>query len=227
MRNLWILCVLLFSACSKCQTGVLGVIAAPSALTLTNANIIADGNSYVQGNGYTPFSTLLMAMAPFTTNGATMQNFGVSGQTTGQMLNDQSSQVLSLYSAGKANVILFQEGGNDIYFNGNVDSAIARVKRYCDNARAAGFKVIVSALIYRDQATSFGDTPASYNTKIDQFNSALVGDASFYDGIIRPDLEAVFSTYTSGGYDADKVHPNDTGQQKYAELYRAALLALE
>jgi lysophospholipase L1-like esterase len=225
IMRLFVLLAVFICACSNGQEGVLGV--ATYRVSLTNANIVADGNSYTQGNGYTPYSTLIMQSAPFSTNGATMQNFGVGGQTTAQMLSDQSSQVLSLYTSGKANIILFQEGGNDLYFNGRVDSALARVKRYCDNARAAGFKVIVSTLIHREQTTMFGDTPTQYNTKIDQFNTALLADSSFYDGAIQPHLEAIFSTYSSGGYDADQVHPNDTGQAKYAELYRAALLALE
>jgi lysophospholipase L1-like esterase len=205
-----------------------GAQTTPVLLDLTNASIIADGNSYVHGNGYTPFATYIMQQLPFTTNGATMQNFGVGGQTTPQMLADQSSQVLSQYVSGKANILLVFEGGNDIHFNGSVANAVQNMKTYCLNARAAGFKVITSTNIPRNQpqGTAYGDTNASYNVKLVEFNNGLIADSSFYDALIRPELETVFSTYTAGGYDADGIHPNATGQQKFAELYKAKILAL-
>ena len=189
---------------------------------LTDANIIADGNSYVQGNGYTPFPSIIAATSPFNSNGAVFYNFGVGAQTTPQMITDQASQVLSLYDGAVNNILLVVEGGNDIYYNGSASGAITNLDTYCSAARSAGFYVIVSTCIRRDQTTSFGDNPSQYNTKLDSFNTLLAA-STFYDGIIRPDLDAVFATYTSGGYDADHVHPNNTGQQKFADLFITAI----
>jgi lysophospholipase L1-like esterase len=228
--SLSFLFALFLISCNSQDRQVLGLIKASAAvsvpLNLTNVKIVADGNSYVQGNGYTPFSSYIMQQSPFTTNGATMANFGVGGQTTQQMLADQSSQVLSLYTSGRANILLVCEGGNDIYYHGDAAAAVAAMKNYCNNARAVGFRVIVTTTIPRDQTTAFGDNPTSYNAKLVAYNNGLIADNSFYDALIRPDLETIFSSYTAGGYDADKVHPNSTGQQKLATLYRAAILSL-
>lgn len=191
--------------------------------SLDNAIIVADGNSYVQGNGYTPFATIISNTDPFDTNGSVFYNFGVGGQTTPNMISDQSTQVLPLYTPGVANILLVCEGGNDIYFNGNVSSAVSNMQTYCNAARAAGFKVILTTTIPRDQSTPFGDNSAAYNAKLVAFNDAIIADQSFYDALIRPDLELMFASYFGSGYDADKVHPNTTGQQKFAELYIAAI----
>lgn len=198
----------------------------PTPINLTNAIIIADGNSYVQGNGYTPFTTTIAATAPFNSNGATVLNFGVGSQTTPNMISDQAAQILSEYVPGVANILLVVEGGNDIYFNGSVANALANLETYCLAARAAGFKVIVSTTIPRDQSTAFGDNSATYNAKLVALNNGLLADNSWYDGIIRPDLEPIFADFSAGGYDADKVHPNTPGQARHAELFIDAINSL-
>ena len=196
------------------------VDAPPSGLD--NVNIIADGNSYVNGFISPSFPEYIIAAEPFASNGATMLNVGVSGQTTPQMIADQASQVLSQYNGSVNNILLVVEGGNDIYFNGSVSNAITNMGTYCNAAMAVGFKVIVSTTIPREQNTSFGDTESQFNVKLADFNTALVA-SNFYDGIIRPDLESIFSTYTSGGYNADHIHPNATGQQKLRDLFITAI----
>lgn len=229
MRLIIFIITIHLSLASSCQKYFGRIVSTPAVPvdSLANINIIADGNSYFANIGGTCSPTVLITLAPFSTNGATIYNFGVSGQTTGQMLSDQYSQVLSQYNSGVlTNVLLIQEGGNDIYYNGRVDSAIARMTRYCNNAKAAGFRVITSTLIHRDQTTPFGDNPTEYNTKIDNYNSALIALVGVYDGCIRPELESIFSTYESAGYYTDKVHPSQTGNNKYAELYKTAILAL-
>lgn len=202
-----------------------GVASTP--LTLDNSNLITDSNSY--GTGYpgnTPFPDIIMATAPFDSNGATMESFAVNSQTIEDMLSDQASQILPLYTPGVLNVILFQEGGNSIYYNGSVSEAIDSLTTYCNNATAVGFKIIVSTMIHRNQSTAFGDNATVYNTKLDSFNTALLALTGVYDGCIRPDLESIFASYGAGGYDGDQVHPSQTGQNKYAELYAAAIEAL-
>lgn len=200
----------------------------PAVDSFANANIIADGNSYFTTLfGYTPSPSVMMTLSPFVANGATLQNFGVAAQQTSNMIADVNTQLIPLYNSGVyKNIILFQEGGNDIYYNGSASGAITRLTTYCNTVRAAGFKIIVSTLIHRNQTTAFGDNASQYNAKIDDFNSQLIVLSNVYDGIIRPDLEAIFSTYSSGGYHSDEVHPNQTGHNKYADLYKTAILNL-
>ncbi len=196
------------------------------SINFNNSIIIADGNSYVQGNGYIPFTTTISSTSPFNSNGSTVLNFGVGAQTTVDMINDQTSQILNQYQEGVTNILLVVEGGNDIYFNGSVANALLNMEMYCLTARAVGFKIIVSTTIPRDQTTSFGDNSQQYNLKLQEFNDGLISNNTFYDAIIRPDLEPIFLTYTSGGYDGDKVHPNTIGQEKFGELFVNTILSL-
>jgi lysophospholipase L1-like esterase len=185
-------------------------------------NIVADGNSYVVGYpSYTSFPTLIG-----TSLGLTVVNFGVSGQTTPQMITDEGSQVLPTYDATKTNILLVCEGGNDIYFNGSATNAVANMKTYCNAARAAGFKVILTTVIHRNESTPFGDDATTYNSKLDAFNAGVLADKSFYDYIIRPDTAAIFQTYSNGGYHIDEVHPNQAGQQKFADLFVVGINAM-
>lgn len=223
--------ILLFAITQSCtaQPPYFGRVVGKStdtSVNLTNAVIIADGNSYFTDlGGATCSPNVLMTLAPFNSNSVTLYNFGVAAQTTSNMLSDVHTQVLPLFDSSVENIVIFQEGGNDLYFYGNVDSAIARTLRYCSIVRAAGFKVIVSTLIHRNQHSGFGDSPSQYNDKIDEYNAALIA-ATGYEQIIRPDLESIFTTYTSGGYLGDEVHPNQTGHNKYADLWKAAILNL-
>lgn len=225
--------LLLLSFSANCQQRYFGRIVAgttpPDVPTLDNAIVVGDGNSYFTTlNSLTPAPSVVMTLSPFSTNGSYLYNFGVSSQTTGAMLSDVASQVLPLYTPGVENILLFHEGSNDIYFNGRVDSAIARTLRYCSIVRTAGFKIILSTLIPRNQSSAAGDNVATYNAKMVEYNDsliALVGTGQF-DGLIRPDLEAVFSSYVSAGYYGDFIHPSQTGHNKYAELYLAAILEL-
>lgn len=228
MKLKLLLVILLFSRCCNGQVYLGRVINVAPTDSLANISIVADGNSYFSNIfGYTPSPNIIVTIPPFNDNGATIQNFGVSGQTTSMMLSDFSTQILPLYNSSVyRNVIIFQEGGNDLYYYGSVDSAIARVIRYCNIARAAGFKIIVSTLIHRNQSTPFGDDVTQYNDKIDAYNAAIILLTNSYDGIIRPDVEDIFSTYSSGGYHSDDVHPNQLGHNKYAELWKAAILNL-
>lgn len=196
-------------------------------IDLNNANLVADGNSYLSnGGGAIYWPDFIIASEPFASNGATMHNFGVSGQTTEQMLSDQSSQILPLYSAENTSILLVCEGGNDIYFFGSAATAYNNMKTYCNNAKAAGFKVILTTCIPRDQSTAFPDDSASFNTKLVAFNNFIIADSSFYDALIRPDLDPLFANYDTGGYSIDRVHPSITGAQKFAELYITAMTNL-
>ena len=176
--------------------------------------IIADGNSYVSGNGHKPFTSYL--------KDAQVLNFGVGGQTTIQMLSDAEKQVLPNYSRGKRNILIAIEGGNDIFFHGSVDSAILHYKQYCLAARQIGFFVIASTTIPRRQASDYGDSLACFNDKLREFNAQLVGLACF-DAVIRPDTDAAFRSFASPGYDIDGIHPNDYGQKVIAGLVEGVI----
>jgi lysophospholipase L1-like esterase len=194
---------------------LLAIIASISLFSTKKYNtvIIADGNSYVSGNGHIPFTDYLKPSAH-------VLNFGVGGQTTLQMLADQRKQVLPNFHPGKKNILIVIEGGNDIFFHGSVDSAYLHYKAYCLAAKAVGFKVIASTTIPRLQPSEFGDNIACFNEKMKEFNARLVSDPTFYSAKIRPDTCVAFRSFTSPGYDRDGIHPSDNGQKKLAELIK-------
>jgi lysophospholipase L1-like esterase len=224
MKRLFMITALfLFCSCSQAQTGVLGLVRSTAPLNLTAARVVLDGNSYGVG-----FGTRLLSYAPFSTNGTTMVNVAVNGQWTTQMIADMATQVYPLFQSGVQNILVFQEGSNDVANELSATDALANTKQYCQNIRAYaaanGIEVVivVHTLIHRDQE----DIVPNFNTLIDSYNTLLLADTSGgWDIVLQPHLDPLFATYASGGYDTDRVHPNETGQAWYADALRDALLA--
>lgn len=223
-------------------------------ISLSNANILFDGNSWTNygapcfpGESYgsgDKYPDILLTLAPFNTNGATITNLATSGQTTAQMISGgacamdgsgtrsaATTFIDSRLSLTRLNVLFALEVGNDLFFNGNVTDAYNRIKDYCLARRAAGWRVVVGTPLYRLYAgtstTPGGDTWAQYNVKIDQV-CALMRDnwTTFADAFA--DLNAIpqFSDPTNTTYFVDGVHPNGTGRTIIANAISSAIQSL-
>lgn len=218
--SLLVFSVSLLPSCSKSQQLILGVKKQTGGtLDLTEANIIGDGHSYVQGNGYTPFTNYLITHSPFSSNGATVLNYGAGGQTSQDMLSDLNSQIVPQFVSGALNILIVQCTGNYTYYYGDETADYNYQKTYCQDAKTAATSagksliVIVITSPHRDQTTAFGDNPSQFNTKIDNINSLIrTNYATFCDAYLDQAAWTEFASYTSGYYDADKVHPNQSGQ---------------
>ena len=234
MKNLLTILFLFIASCSRAQKYYLGFL--PKApiinINLTNAIIVCDGNSLTYGYQSsnpptTGYPNVMHGLVPFNTNGATIYNFGVSSQTTGDMLSDVATQVYPLYSSSVTSIVVAYEIGNDIYFNGRVDSAEARFQRYCLGVKAVGFKVVVVTLTPRDQTTAFGDSPSTYQGKIDAINTWLRANyLSFADAIADLQADSRFTTYNTTYFNGDKVHYTDAGYAAMADIIKTAILSL-
>lgn len=231
MKNLIYIIPLLLFLNSSCQKEVLG-IEKSSGINLNGVHIVADGNSYFTYccSGATPPQYLLMDTVPFSTPGFAYMDGGFSyGRLTSTMITEFPTNIVPTYNPAVENVIIFQESGNEMLFTCNADSIVARTLQYCALAHAAGFKVIISTLIHRNQGTYCAwTTEAEYNAGIDEFNTKIlthVGTGEF-DGIIQPHLESIFATYASPGYYTDGIHPSAIGHYRYMQLYYQAILSL-
>jgi len=205
----------------------------PKFLNLNNAHLIGDGNSYMAGHGYAPAISYLMGMEPFNSNGATMVNFGVGGQSTQDMLADQATQVLPAMQPGVVNLFLIMEGGNDLYYGRTPQQALANTKTYCRNIKNIAAQnnidawVLIYNLIPRNQPDING-TVADFNTNMESYNLLISGDTSNdWDEVIDLKNEPLFSAYNAGGYDADEIHPNGTGQEQMAVLTHEKIMSLQ
>jgi len=222
--------LLLFAACqnkSKIQL-------TPGGIDLANVNVIADGNSYMEGYGVKkPSCEILMKLEPFASSSSTMVNFAVGGQSTTQMLADQSSQVYPAFKPDVVNILLNQEGGNDIYYGKTSNEALANTKAYCRKAKKYAINnnlelyVIIYSLIPRNQPSEKGSLN-SFNIAMQDYNRLILADTSGdWDKIVNLQDTILFSSYTAGGYHADQIHPGDKGQAAIAELTKAKVVSLK
>lgn len=115
---------------------------------ITSGIVIYDGNSMTDGSLsiYPQTATNLLTGSWF------HYNFGVSGQTTIEMIEDGVAQIDSIYDAtASANVVVFWEVTNDLKLGATREDAQARMVTYCQARQLAGFKVVVGTILPRTQ----------------------------------------------------------------------------
>ncbi len=226
-----------------------------TALDFTNANLVFHGNSWTNygspcfpGTNYGPggkYPEQMAALSPWSTNGATFLNLATEGQTTQQMIDggvcamDGSGTTTAATTfidgrlvSGRLNGLAAIEGGNDLYFNGNVTDAYNRLVTYYSARKAAGWKVVAGTVLYRNWSgvtvTPGGDTWSQYNVKVDALNALIRANwASFSNALAdinaAPELDDPNDlTY----FTSDKVHPNGAGRGVMAQLVSNAFLSV-
>lgn len=198
-----------------------GMKLATTKFLTDNLNIVCDGNSLTQGQGGTPYHTYLQNSL----QNAVVQNFGVGGQTTTQMISDATAQIDTQIDVKKKNILIAWEIGNEVYYNGDVTTACNNFKAYCDARRTSGWqKIIVINCPPRKQSTQFGDTESQYNTKLQQVNSWLNANyTTFADEIVDLAGDSRFQGYSLNVYNADLAHFNSNGYSIIAEKIKTKL----
>lgn len=194
-------------------------IAARCALTLQTpeVNFVFDGDSQTTGIAeaeptalYTD-SVLLAQSKPFRA-----YNIGIYGQGLLQASADGQTQADPLFVAGKKNVMVIWLGTNDLWADSSAGAlALSRLKTRCQQARAAGFKVIVIPMMPRADS---GQT--TYEIARVAFNSAVENDPSFYDARVSvADIPALFAPSAQENttyFYADKIHLSSFGYRTIA-----------
>lgn len=195
----------------------------PPAMEL---NIVVDGNSLatIQGGG---ISWSQQLTAKLTSNSVvhTMTNKAVGGQTTPQMEADAITDIDPLYTEGKRNVLIFQEGINDMVLNEPTSTgAFDNIKAYCTNRQTSGWEVWIIPILPAWYYGYKGDnTVTGYNllnTERLDVNNMLALDSSFYDKYL--DVSTIPGLYDLGdneeaGYVFSIVRPIVSENGKYLD----------
>ncbi len=144
------------------------------AQTKPSVNIVFDGDSQTSLGIYPAKILELLGLNGYAS--VRNVNFAVSGQTTGQMVNDVSSQVLPRYSASyDQNIVIYYIGYNDAWNGSSVNTGLLRdyLVTYYNKLKAVGFKVVMINLpdgLYRDGVNAINSMFASdYSTISDVF----------------------------------------------------------
>lgn len=204
--------------------------------------LVIDGNSHTvywneKGNRTDQYTLWAKTL------GTEVVNFGVSGQTTTQMLSDQASQITPAYNGSYAkNVLIVYEITNDMNVGGKTTAqAITNMTTYVTAAKLAGFKVYVKKQFCR-QAPNSGaglttyPTTTAWNLAVDTVNTALTANVVGADGIIGVDAthfiarssyasDALYNTAVTALFAAnflDGVHLPEAGYKVEADLDYAA-----
>jgi hypothetical protein len=104
-------------------------------------NLSMDGNSLTAQNQYPPL--VVAALPEYTVR---LNNVAVSGQTTAQMLSDESTLDTLDNLNGYKNIIHVWEGSNELFFGADAFTTYTNLVNYCLHRKAAGFTVIIATL---------------------------------------------------------------------------------
>lgn len=234
MKFRLLIVLFLFPFIGFSQTYLFGIVYGGSTTPQPSGDtsvIVCDGNSLTYGYDLisdSSYPTKLSQRSPYNSNGSSVSNYGVSGQSTIDMLNDYSSQIAPLYNANQNSILIAWELTNDLYNTGNTDTVINRIVRYCEGGQATGFKVIVMTGIARKitGTTTGGDNQSSFNSKMSTINTYLKTNfASFADEIVA--LDETFTDFNdTGKYLADGVHLSGPGYTVVVNLIMEQIVNL-
>lgn len=161
-------------------------------------------------------------------------NLAVAGQTGAQMIADASATIGAIRQRHRAEIVVVNEGGNDILFGASPEQAFQNTRNYCLLRRSEGYYILVWSCLDRQQIpTSPPDTQAGYAAKIAAYNDLLKnGWHEFADQFIdiRAELPQIVgdglpynAQNTHGFWLPDAVHPSATANALIAAKIAAYL----
>lgn len=226
VADVWAHCML-----SKAVSFLNNPIGATRPAMASSTNIIWDGNSFLVDTLLDSNTDRIMPMADMLmdipqTSGATFQNFGVSGQTTEQMLSDQSTQIFPAFIAGKRNILIVLEGLNDVIQGADPAAAAARLKQYCTQARtyadanSIDLDIVLigpTPVDYTEfgtvtTSTPGGETADQLTASMATLYATLKSDYSTYaQGFVDLRALTAFSGAMLQAYSGEGIHPNSPG----------------
>jgi len=199
----------------------------PADQVYRNVNFIFDGNSICYGFN-SSIRTYPAAVAQLLKSGR-FWNEGDPGKVT-TFLNTAAATRTDLDfdpTAGK-NILIFNEGINDLKFGATGAQAYQNIKTYCQNRKIAnpGLRILVCGLTARSDV---GNVPQYEVNRLSVNNSiatALSAGETWIDGFARVDLNADLNSLSATFYSADGVHPNNAGCLIWANIVFNALLPI-
>jgi hypothetical protein len=196
---------------------------------LQNFSIVFDGNSWIAGSGSTGGSNFPnQTVALLTNNGKTvsMKNYGVAGQTTGQMQADALTQIDPNHTNYDflIGLELVNEWGLSTTYT--KEQLYSRCKQYFLDRKAAGFKYVYACTPH-DQGyygrTSGGNWATVRAYFIEQMKAEF---PSLGIGVIDCGSDPRLSDWTDTTYfSTDKIHLKNAGQAVQAQYAYNALMS--
>ena len=188
-------------------------------IDFNSANIVVASNSLGTPQfGSVPWPTQLQTK--INNPNCTLTNLSVSGKSISEILNDFSFQIPQLFQVGKTNVLFVHEMINDRNFqrSATLAESIQKFKKYCLDARALGWKVIV--------ITQY-DTVYTCRQELLDFNVWLIANWSgIANGIVDVWQEPIYRDATNKTNFPDGIHPGPVGLAPMAEMVYQQLIKL-
>lgn len=185
-----------------------------------------DGNSLIAGYGIAASGSLPAQMKALLGGGWTIQSFGVSAQTTRDMLADVVTQIHPLFKASRIrNILLPWELTNDLFFGASPENALSAYKSYCSMGMEAGAQVIAMPVLPRGEiATPPGFEAARLVVNEELLNPDNIG--VYWHGVCDFTGDSRLSDFNNTTYFLDKTHLTAAGYAVVAEKLREVVLAL-
>lgn len=189
-------------------------------LPLQGSNIVIDGNSlatdiYTVGERWS--NQLQHQLSRTGIALKSLQNFAVGGQTTTQMAADASTQVDAAFDPACFNLLIFQEGRNQIAVGSTAEQSAWETRSYCAQRRSRGFYVLVMDC-YPSNESGMATPMLDYNARI-KAEWKTYADA-YLD--CRRDIPQI----QVGPILPDGVHPSATAQCYVAAAVFATIRAI-
>jgi hypothetical protein len=156
-----------------------------------------------------------------------IQEWGVSGQTVGNMITNGAANIDSKLISGGSNILVVWGGVNDSLEGGMTASTIyTRLQTYCQARRAAGWnKIIVCSEIDAQDASR--NAVGWHGTMYPALNALLRANYSFADRLADLGADARLQDATNTTYfNADKVHPAEGGCDVIASIIQTQISSL-
>ena len=129
--------------------------------------VVCDGNSLTFGLGGKSYPSQLQSILG---RRFKVINKGVSGQTTAKMMQDAATDIDSLTrNSNNSLICVAWECTNDMFFGTEATTAFNNLKKYCQDRRASGFKVVALTVLPRSEP----GTPANFESQRQILNTLL------------------------------------------------------
>jgi len=162
--------------------------------------LVTVGDSITFGVGVTtPWPSLI------TSTGYTLHNIAVSGSNCPTHV---TSDVYSFYTPGQKNTLYVWCGTNNIAGGQSASSTYSTLSTYIAEAMAIGFYVITATMLSRD-------SPAGLDTARNAYNTLILANTAGANAVVDftgTQLGCNGCATTSGDFNVDLIHPNNTGE---------------
>ena len=196
----------------------------PSSSAGPGGLIVFDGDSLTKGYFLSPPQSYPAQVMRRLSERLEWRNFGISGQTWSDLLQDVRHEVDPLFQESRhLNLVVVWAGANDLALGYTAQQVYENARRYCEARRQIGFRVITATLYPlepKDIDPEFEARRISYNDLLRahwrEFADALV-DIAAAERIGDPSGSA------RRRYFIDAVHLNEAGYAVMADCFLAAL----